>query len=232
MADDTKCPVDHTSREAWLKKAAEAGSCPVDHGTHGAAAAAEAGASRSTSKGCTSAELDQPHFVAKSNGTLDVERQVSSIPRSDRNANWVYPSEQMFFDAMKRKNFDPEAKDMKSIIPIHNAVNERAWMEILKWEDGYGAEKCGGPKLSSFEGDASKLSPRARWKMFWGYEKPFDRHDWTVDRCGVKVEYVIDFYSGKPNPLVPEMPSFFLDARPKLNSFEGVKMRAFKFFGL
>src|SRR5207253_2915921 len=50
------------------------------------------------------------------------------------NNNWVYPSEQMFFNAMKRKNWDPNAKDMRIIVPIHNAVNEKAWKEILKWE--------------------------------------------------------------------------------------------------
>ena len=24
---------------------------------------------------------------------------------------------------------------------------------------------------------------------------PFDRHDWTVDRCGKEVRYIIDYYS-------------------------------------
>lgn len=24
---------------------------------------------------------------------------------------------------------------------------------------------------------------------------PFDRHDWTVNRCGKEVEYIIDYYS-------------------------------------
>lgn len=54
--------------------------------------------------------------------------------------NWIYPSEQMFFNAMKRKNYDPMSKDMKSIVPIHNAVNERAWSEIKRWESGRGSE--------------------------------------------------------------------------------------------
>lgn len=29
-----------------------------------------------------------------------------------------------------------------------------------------------------------------------GYELPFDRHDWIVDRCGKDVRYVIDYYDG------------------------------------
>lgn len=64
--------------------------------------------------------------------------------------------------------------------------------------------------------------------MLFGYQPPFDRHDWVVDRCGKKVEYVIDFYSGKPNPFIPEMPSFYLDVRPKL-TVEGAMMRMQRF---
>lgn len=48
--------------------------------------------------------------------------------------NWIYPSERMFFDAMKRKGHDPRAADMRTVVPIHNAVNERAWAEIKAWE--------------------------------------------------------------------------------------------------
>ena len=90
---------------------------------------------------------------------LATDREVSTIPRAglsndpSKPANneresglsgtgkWIYPSEQMFFDAMKRKNYDPKTEDMRSIVPIHNAVNERAWMEIKQWEDGRGADR-------------------------------------------------------------------------------------------
>lgn len=51
--------------------------------------------------------------------------------------NWVYPSERMFFDAMKRKGYDARVADMKTVVPIHNAVNERAWKEIQQWEAPY-----------------------------------------------------------------------------------------------
>ena len=46
----------------------------------------------------------------------------------------MYPSEKMFFEAMKRKGYASEAEDMKTVVPIHNAVNERAWKEIKEWE--------------------------------------------------------------------------------------------------
>lgn len=42
---------------------------------------------------------------------------------------------------MKRKEWDPKAEDMRTIVPIHNAVNERAWKEIKEWESGRGSEK-------------------------------------------------------------------------------------------
>lgn len=55
--------------------------------------------------------------------------------------NWIYPSEKMFFEAMKRKGHAAEVADMKTIVPIHNAVNERAWREIKEWERPYGSEE-------------------------------------------------------------------------------------------
>lgn len=42
---------------------------------------------------------------------------------------------------MKRKSYDPKKADMKTVVPIHNAVNERAWKEIKEWEAGRGSEK-------------------------------------------------------------------------------------------
>lgn len=132
---------------------------------------------------------------------------------------------------MKRKNHDPHAADMATIVPIHNAVNERAWHEILEWEKPYDSSSCGGPKLVSFKGDSSKLTPRARWNMLLGYRKPFDRHDWVVDRCGTRVEYVIDFYEGKGGDEGGKL-SFYLDVRPKVNCWEGWMMRARRLVGL
>jgi cytochrome c heme-lyase len=149
-----------------------------------------------------------------------------------KSGNWIYPSEQMFFDAMRRKNYTPQAVDMHSIVPIHNAVNERAWQEILAWERGQGGDKCGGPRLLSFSGQATALTPKARVNSLLGYTEPFDRHDWVVDRCGTRVEYVIDFYAGKDEGRPGKSLNFYLDVRPKLNTWEGVRMRAARLVGL
>ncbi|XP_074858902.1 holocytochrome c-type synthase isoform X2 [Carettochelys insculpta] len=70
---------------------------------------------------------------------LSTAREESSIPRARSNQKWVYPSEQMFWNAMLRKGWmwkddDINPKDMSNIIKIHNQNNEQAWKEILKWE--------------------------------------------------------------------------------------------------
>uniref|UniRef100_A0A8C2S5H9 Holocytochrome c-type synthase n=1 Tax=Capra hircus TaxID=9925 RepID=A0A8C2S5H9_CAPHI len=103
---------------------------------------------------------------------LSTVREESSIPRADSDKKWVYPSEQMFWNAMLRKGWkwkdeDISQKDMYNIIRIHNQNNEQAWKEILKWEALHAA-----------------------------YELPFDRHDWIINRCGTEVRYVIDYYDG------------------------------------
>ncbi|KAL1849111.1 Cytochrome c1 heme lyase [Diaporthe australafricana] len=189
-------------------------------------------------------------------GGLGTDRVISTIPRSQsagatnsacpvnhesetgadaKTGNWVYPSEKMFFDAMKRKGHDTRAKDMRTVVPIHNAVNERAWKEIREWELPYATSTCPqGPMLYSFTGLSTSMSPKARLNTLLGYTAPFDRHDWVVDRCGTKVEYVIDFYAGRPDAsrAVGGKPSFYLDVRPKLNTWEGVKMRASRAVGL
>lgn len=73
---------------------------------------------------------------------LETSRVTSSIPMAEIGESkfWVYPSEQMFFDAMRRKNWDPKEVDMKTVVPIHNAVNERAWSQILEWERNTGSQ--------------------------------------------------------------------------------------------
>lgn len=250
----SSCPVDHKTRQAWLdaakSKAAQNTPHPAPSLPH----------SRSGSDSCDSTTIGQSSssVLRHSPPSLSHQRQISSIPRASpppsspdnssssthspnaeqdpetsASGHWIYPSEAQFFAAMRRKSHNPSPLDMKTIVPIHNAVNEKAWHEILKWESGRGGERCGGPKLISFRGDSTKLTPRARWNVLLGYQGPFDRHDWVVDRCGVKIEYVIDFYQGKAAAPERGQPlSFYLDVRPKLNSWEGLKMRVERFVGL
>lgn len=205
------CPVDHKTRADWLSKV----SVSADVNT-------EAVELSQDDMSCTSDKLNN-HPTSASNVELPTDRVISSIPRTSSGNNWIYPSEKQFFDAMTRKNWNPESSDMKTVVPIHNLVNERTWNHIMNWEQANQEEatkKCGGIKLTSFQGNPNKLTPRAWFRSYvFGMDKPFDRHDWIVDRCGTEVEYVIDFYSGQEDGNV------FLDVRPKLNNWEGIKLR-------
>ena len=146
--DDTKasCPVDHSSKS-------KSESCPIDH-------------SPSTSQSTWSRFLSSGS-AGQVPAVLSQERETSSIPKAT-DGKWVYPSEAQFFAAMTRKNHNPQATDMKTIVPIHNAVNERAWGEILKWESARGGEACGGVKLVNFKGRPNEKSPKARWNILLG----------------------------------------------------------------
>ena len=72
--------------------------------------------------------------------SLPTNRVTSSIPKAGAEGDrWVYPSPQMFWNAMVRKGWqwekdEVQQNDMNHIIRIHNANNERAWDEILRWE--------------------------------------------------------------------------------------------------
>jgi cytochrome c heme-lyase len=142
------------------------------------------------------------------------QQQQQDAPSSTN--TWQYPSERQFYEAMRRKGWNPDASDMPAVVAIHNAVNERAWAEVVAWERRAGtAASCGGPRLLRFAGRPGDLSPKARLLNLLGYARPFDRHDWVVDRCGESVRYVIDFYNGA----APGAPvAVHLDVRPALDS--------------
>ncbi|KAF4088127.1 hypothetical protein AMELA_G00079400 [Ameiurus melas] len=156
---------------------------------------------------------------------LPVNREESTIPRFGSEKNWVYPSEQMFWNAMLRKGWhwkddSLSQHDMTNIIKIHNRNNEQAWEEILKWEALHASECPCGPSLKRFGGKAKEFSPRARIRHWMGYELPFDRHDWVVDRCGKEVRYVIDYYEGDVDKSTYQFS--ILDVRPAIDSLEAV----------
>jgi len=158
---------------------------------------------------------------------LPIDRQKSTIPKAGTTETWTYPSQQMFWNAMLRKGWRWKEEDevsqdtMSSIIKIHNRNNEDAWQEVLKWEALH-ANECGNPKLKSFGGKATDYSPRARFRHWvLGYQLPFDRHDWIIDRCGREVRYVIDYYD--VGSVDKDTHAFaVLDVRPALDSVDAV----------
>lgn len=210
------------------------GPCPRGDGAGPLGAAAAAGAGEGCG-GCPAATGPDGGPAAPAAG-LSGRRAVSSIPMgaapgpahqpskeggTGAGGNWVYPSEDQFFRAMRRKGWDPAKEDMPSVVAIHNTVNERAWQEILRWEALHPG--C-PPKLLKFQGKPREFSPRARLLNWMGYKLPFDRHDWVVERCGQEVRYVIDFYNAAPAPGAPV--AMHLDVRPALDSFQAVLDRS------
>ncbi|OJJ44724.1 hypothetical protein ASPZODRAFT_71007 [Penicilliopsis zonata CBS 506.65] len=273
------CPVDHKTREVWLQQHRASGGTGAPHPLPPSTDSSDSKEGTSPSKSTRPLSVDRE--VSSIPRAFDTSSKVGaatepSSPYSashgtpsnaeaetghdETSGNWIYPSERQFFEALMRKGNTPTsttsaaelATSVASIIPIHNAVNERAWQQILEWEKNApssdpGSNKCGGPKLYSFRGlgvDPQFMSPRARLNGLMGYQLPFDRHDWIVERCGgERVEYVIDFYQGKSSPSSngpsglaanagPGKLSFYLDVRPKLNSIEGWRMRFNRFMGL
>lgn len=157
------CPTDHKTPPRYPTPPSPQDKCPVDHQSSSPWSRFLPSSSKSGGS--------HPTPNARVLANLPTGREVSSIPRLEGD-KWVYPSESQFFAAMARKNHHPQPKDMKVIVPIHNAVNERTWYEILKWEEGRGSEVCGGLRLVSFKGKSKELSPRARFNSLLGSVTP------------------------------------------------------------
>ncbi|EGF78842.1 hypothetical protein BATDEDRAFT_5923, partial [Batrachochytrium dendrobatidis JAM81] len=154
------------------------------------------------------------NMVSGQTRALSTERTLSGIPKS-KNNHWEYPSPQQFYSALKRKGKEAPESEISTMVDIHNFLNEACWEEIMKWESKYHCD-CKNVRLAKFQGRPDDLSPKAWfYTTFRGVEQPFDRHDWTINRCGTDVRYVIDYYSG---PDDGDSPVFNVDVRPALDS--------------
>jgi cytochrome c heme-lyase len=127
---------------------------------------------------------------------LPVERETSSIPRGDAEANWEYPSPQQMYNAMLRKGYDDTPQDaVESMVAIHNFLNEGAWSEIVGWEQrfsrglGHGWNYCkhgeaafetlvasdpdsSQPRLLRFQGRPKEMTPKAKMLQILGQIYP------------------------------------------------------------
>lgn len=155
----------------------------------------------------------------------------------------------MFYNALKRKGKgdDVDEEMVSTIVSIHNNMNEKTWEQVLEWERLHASACKEEPKLVRFMGRPDDLTPRA-WlaNKVLGKDKPFDRHDWFVDRCGKEVRYVIDYYHDeKVSPLdkVPKnkkdrdaIKSIEVIARPAIEDvtslFDRVRMPVMRKFNL
>ena len=98
------------------------------------------------------------------------------------------------------------------------------------------------PALVRFMGRPGDLTPKARmlqvagwmWPAKYSSDPPFDRHDWYVrrhlpDGSTREVRYVIDYYSGPPEPTGE--PVFYLDVRPAVDGPTAAVERIMKWGG-
>eukprot|EP01032_Pedospumella_encystans_P014549 gene14549-16701_t len=173
---------------------------------------------------------------------LSVDRVPSSIPKGGtEQETWTYPSPQMFWNALVRKDKTEGVleQDMETVIAIHNNMNEHTWQQVVEWEKLVNDPAKAAPgresKLLKFCGRPDELSPKARLKVLFGHPAPFDRHDWTVDRGGKMVRYIIDYYHDesavqqdkKPRHMTDaaSMQSIKVDVRPALDDPSSILAR-------
>lgn len=241
------CPVDHSK---MMKEAHPSGGCPVDHSKMSSAPLKMFTPPERTA--CDSSSMDvksdglpsvgdvfpddaSPHPTQRA--PLSSAPVSSNIPKggTGKEETWTFPSPQRFYNAMKKKGWDPQEREMPWVVSIHNTVNERCWKKVMAYENFHG---CEHPKLVKFRGKPDQLSLKAKLRGYLGYIHPFDRHDWTVDRCGEEVTYIIDFYEGKPPPGLggeDAPPRIFLDVRPAPSVgglFDRARMQFQNFFSI
>jgi cytochrome c heme-lyase len=175
---------------------------------------------------------------------IDTTRVASTIPKAGTDGTWTYPSPQMFYNALVRKDKadDVDESDMDNVVAIHNNMNEQTWARVAAWEAMH-RDECDDPRLLRFKGRPHELSPKARFLSFFGLRPaPFDRHDWIVDRGGREVRYVIDYYhleKGGGNARsatfadgqVMDEQYLHVDVRPALDSAQAAWDRLVVFFG-
>ena len=65
---------------------------------------------------------------------LSTERVVSTITKGGTESTWLYPSPQMFWNALVRKGKaeDVQEGEVDMVVSIHNEMNERAWKQLLE----------------------------------------------------------------------------------------------------
>ncbi|KAJ1650572.1 holocytochrome c synthase [Dispira simplex] len=185
---------------AFPNKGKGKGACPVQH------------------TGATASVTGNP---VEAHGAMNGEFTHDGVDDPTQTDRWVYPSSQQFHQALARKGWETPEEHVDMMVAIHNFLNEGCWQEILKWEELH-KDACCDPQLLRLRGRPNDLSPKARFLGWFGTPKPFDRHDWVVSRCGREVRYVIDYYAGQGQPDVPE---FFVDVRPALDSPQSIMDR-------
>ncbi|CAK4621347.1 hypothetical protein LEN26_021226 [Aphanomyces euteiches] len=230
------CPVKHEE----VKKEAPEG-CPVKHTAPQPVAEEGCPVKKTKVYNVYSQEIDPTNMMPYNPNQepkegqkfpLSTNRVQSTIPKGGTDGTWSYPSEQMFFNALRRKGKGEDVHEghVETIVSIHNNMNERAWNQVIEWENTL--HPGSDAKLLRFCGRPDELTPIARLKTLLGYDKPFDRHDWVVIRSdNTEQRYVIDYYFDDEKAKEDAVPrlhditsvkSISMYARPAVDSFESL----------
>lgn len=134
--------------------------------------------------------------------SLPTSREESTIPKSDGEGTWEYPSPQQMYNALLRKGYtDTDITAVESMVSVHNFLNEGAWNEIVGWEQRFakglykGWQLCKRgeehfedelqrqwdgkevePSLIRFQGRPKDMTPRAAMLqvLSWIYPSKFE----------------------------------------------------------
>jgi len=130
--------------------------------------------------------------------------------------NWLNPSPNQLYRALRRNEKPIEPEDAPMVSHVHEHVTEFTWASIMEYENLH-MSQCKTSRLSRFYGMDGIYSHKAKILSTLGMApKPFDRHDWIVDRCGKEIKYIIDYYSYEEvdTKTGEAEVSYFIDARP------------------
>ena len=123
---------------------------------------------------------------------------------------------------------------MDAVVAIHNNMNEMTWRRVLEWSPARRVRR---------EAQAPPLRRPTRGAVAQGggavlpgaQVAALDRHDWTVDRCGQEVQYIIDYYdiaARRADDRLPTLhdtdavPSIECDVRPAGDTLGALADRA------
>lgn len=190
------------ARAAWLSGGSK---CPMGYGADGSKDnGGGSGGSSSEPPDTPDRPITNAHadaVVVRNTESSDPMEAVpgSSIPasgrgNSDSGHTWLNPSPNQLFRALARRDKAIEYEDAPAVAHVHEIVVNSSWDGVMEFENMH-KTACSEPTLARFEGMDGIYSPKARvMKTLFGMI-PFDRHDWTVDRCGKEIRYIIDYYA-------------------------------------
>ena len=135
-SQSSSCPIN--------KQEVKEGKCPVQHSNSTSSCPIT---KKNKVYNVYSEEIDPTNMMpANSNNVpsdgqkypLNTSRVSSTIPKGglEDGSSWTYPSEQMFYNAMVRKNKSEDVHEghVPVIVAIHNNMNEKTWKLISENE--------------------------------------------------------------------------------------------------